>query len=60
MPEIKTSDGLGNHYSEISELYHLLNEGMEAEKNNRVRPFRDAVADMKRRNWATILKEENL
>jgi len=30
------------------ELYSLLNEGMEAEKNNQVRPFIEAVADIRK------------
>ena len=30
------------------ELYSLLNEGIEAEKNNRVRPFHEAIADIRK------------
>jgi len=30
------------------ELYNLLNEGMEAEKNSNVRPFHEAVADIRK------------
>jgi len=30
------------------ELYNLLNEGMEAEKNNDVRPFDEAIADIRK------------
>ncbi|MDR1881823.1 MAG: type II toxin-antitoxin system Phd/YefM family antitoxin, partial [Prevotella sp.] len=29
------------------ELYRLLNEGLEAEKSGRVRPFREAIADIR-------------
>ena len=29
------------------ELYRLLEEGLEAEKNGRVRPFREAMANIK-------------
>jgi len=32
------------------ELYRLLDEGTEAEKNNRVRPFNEAVADIRKRS----------
>jgi hypothetical protein len=30
------------------ELYRLLNEGLEAEKNGHIRPFREAVADIRK------------
>ena len=30
------------------ELYGLLNEGFEAEKDGRVRPFRDAMTDIRK------------
>ena len=30
------------------ELYRLLDEGMEAEKNGNIRPFREAVADIRK------------
>ena len=29
------------------ELYRLLNEGLEAEKNGRARPYREAIADIR-------------
>jgi len=32
------------------ELYRLLNEGLEAEKEGRVRPFREAIADIREAN----------
>ena len=31
------------------ELFHLLNEGLEAEKAGRVRPFSEALADIRKR-----------
>ena len=30
------------------ELYRLLNEGLEAEKDGRVRPYREAMADIRK------------
>jgi len=30
------------------ELYRLLNEGLEAEKSGRVRPFRDVMTDIRK------------
>jgi PHD/YefM family antitoxin component YafN of YafNO toxin-antitoxin module len=31
------------------ELYRLIDEGLQAEKEGRVRPFREAVADIRRK-----------
>ena len=33
---------------EKPELFRLLNEGLEAEKAGRVRPFKDAIADIRK------------
>lgn len=55
MPLIKPSSALKNNYNEISEfldgklgLYKLLDEGVAAKKQKRVRPFRQVLADIKK------------
>jgi PHD/YefM family antitoxin component YafN of YafNO toxin-antitoxin module len=39
------------------ELYRLLDEGLEAEKNGRLRPFREAIADIRKELEGTTKSE---
>ncbi|MCL2513696.1 MAG: hypothetical protein FWF08_07330 [Oscillospiraceae bacterium] len=43
-------------FAEIDELLHLLDEGLEAEKDGRVRPYKKALSDIQ--NKVNNLKKE--
>ena len=55
MPIIKSNDDLRNDYNEIStssrfELYSHIKEGMADIASGNIRPFSEAIADIKKRH----------
>ena len=47
MPLIRPSADLRNNYNEISELYSLIEAGMENVKQGKTKPLKDAIKSIR-------------